>query len=283
MLSLKFVRSLATKLIDTSSILPTVAADPLAFSHETQQNNQEPIKHARPLSTSPILALGATNLASSRGNKSKMALLGDQLGLPLRPKRPIIPWIAFMRERKDRVLSQKQNMSAPEMAVILAREWKLVDKSRYEQEYNRRREEYQRQVENFENSLNDKHRDLIDIQKDIAREDKASRVIRRTKPPKLPRNPVNLYILEKCQQPDIKEQLKTRKASEVLAALAKEYTNLDESIKARYVAKQKDDVSRFQKEFQIWYDGVRADKKMSKTALKQADLMYKRFKALKYI
>lgn len=203
--------------------------------------------------------------------------------LPAKPKKPITPWIAFVRERKNELLAQKGKMSAPELTSILSEEWKQVDQSRYDEEFKQKHEEYQKLVEEYENSLTNEQRDLLDLQRTLKRETKAAKMLRKTNPPIMPRNPANLYCHERCKQGDFKEMLKYKKPSQLFSDIFKEYRSLSESEKQKYINMQEEDKVRFQQEFIAWYEGIQANENLTKVAREQADVVRARLKALNYI
>lgn len=223
----------------------------------------------------------ATSLTS--GLLGVRQIARNEVNVPAKPKRPPSSWVAFVKDRKNDILRQKQNMTASEMAVILSKEWKSMDKSKYEQEYLKQREEYARLNEEFKSSLTDEQKEYIQIMKTMEKENKALRELRKTKPPKMPRNAANLYCLERCQHPDVKDQLKTSKSSQVFSNLFKEYRTLNDSEKEKYFRLHQDDIKRFKNEFLNWYDNIQQDTNLSEAAKEQADIMKIRFQTLNYI
>uniref|UniRef100_A0A6G1S5T6 Transcription factor A, mitochondrial n=1 Tax=Aceria tosichella TaxID=561515 RepID=A0A6G1S5T6_9ACAR len=207
----------------------------------------------------------------------------ENVNLPERPKKPPTPWISFVRERKDEVFRQRGKITAAQLAVILAPEWKQVDKSRYEEEYKRKHEEYMKLVENYQSSLTPEQVDLLDFMKTAKRETKASKLLRKTNPPVLPRNSANLYCHERSKQDDFKEMLKYKKAAQVFSDIFREYREMSEEKKKKYIELQEEDKARFQHEFLEWYEGVQTDENLTKAARDQANMMRDRYKALNYI
>lgn len=218
-----------------------------------------------------------------RAQKITAALMEAEIDLPVKPKKPITPWVAFVKDRKDQVLSQKQGMTAAEMAQRLSREWKNLDRSRYEREYNDRREIYLKEVEDYKNALTDQHREYLAVKRSLIKENKALKSIRKTKPPKLPRTCTNLFTQERWSSPEVQEELKTRPATEILKDLFKEYRELSPERKEKYVIMQQEDKIRFKNEFLRWYETVKDDKSLSHAAREQADIMKAKFEALSYI
>lgn len=202
--------------------------------------------------------------------------------VPLRPKKPVTPWIAFVRERKEEIMSQRR-MTAPEIASILSKEWRQIDRSRYEQDYFKRREDYLRDLQNFENSLTEEQRDMLDVQKSAKRENRATKEIRKTNPPVLPRNSANFFCKKRSKDADIVEKLKTQRISEVFSNLFKEYRRLPADVKRKYVEMQEQDRVRFRNEFLDWYKDIHMNRELTKAAKDKAKVMRDRLKALNYI
>lgn len=228
-----------------------------------------------------------TTAATSGGYLAQAAaktnLMDQDVILPTKPKRPITPWLAFVRDRKDDILRQKDKMTAAELTVILSREWKYIDKTRYEQVYSQQVQEYQRKLTDYEQSLTKEHKRHIKLQKEEKRQARADKLLKKTNPPVLPRNPANLFCHERSKDADIKELLKSKKSSEVFKDIFREYRSLSDMEKKRYINMQADDKSRFQNEFLAWYEGIQKDETLTKAALDKADALRDRYKSLKYI
>lgn len=237
---------------------------------------------SRMITTGCLLNLAASR-TSVKTNKVNTAIMGADIDLPTKPRKPITPWLAFVREKKDDILKLKEKMAASELATILAKEWKNTDKTKYEREYDEKYQEYLRQVQNYQNSLTDQHRNYLNLKKDAKRESKALRQLRKTKIPVWPRNSANLFCKERCKQADIKEQMKHRKPHDVFRDLFKEYRALTDAEKKKYIDMQEEDKSRFQNEFLAWYEGVQSNDELNRSALEQANKMRDRLKALNYI
>lgn len=174
-------------------------------------------------------------------------------------------------------------MNAAQLSVILAKEWKDAERSGYQREYQRLHDDYERRVREYEELLTEEQRDIIAVQKEMKRETKASKELRKTRPPVLPRNSANLYFQERSQQDDVKELRKTRKTADVFSDIFKEYRSLSESEKRKYLDMQEEDKSRFQHEFLIWFEGIQSNENLTKAAREQANAMRERLKALSYI
>lgn len=220
---------------------------------------------------------------ASKMQKMDITSLEPDINLPQRPKRPITPWLAFVRDKKDDVLKQKDKMTAAELAVVLAKEWKQTDKSRYQEEYDRQQQDYHRKLEEYNNSLTEEHRDYLVLQKKFNREHKAEKQLRKTKPPVLPRNPANLYCQERSKHADVKDQMKHRKPANVFSDIFKEYRELSECEKKKYLEMQEEDKSRFQHEFLVWYESIQNNENLTKATREKADALRARFKSLNYI
>lgn len=236
---------------------------------------------SRNISTSDPFRQSAP-LLTPRTPRKNSNLRKAEAGLPSKPKKPETTWIAFVRDNKEKYLKQKP-MIATELTTLLSKEWQIADKSRYEQEYLWKREEYRQAIESYKNSLTDEQRAVIKINKSLKKESKAMKILRHTKPPVLTRNPANLYCVERCKEPDIKERLKHEKSSLVLRDLFADYRNLSDSEREKYVEMQQKDKLRFQHEFHQWYDRIKSDPSLSKTVHDKANTLHARFKALNWI
>lgn len=206
----------------------------------------------------------------------------DTPTLPPRPKKPITPWFMYFRDKKDDVL-RGQKMSAAELAATLAKEWKYFDKSNYQAEYNRLHREYLSAKTNYEMSLTPEQKQHLEETEKDRSDQRARRELRRTKPPKLPRNPANFYFSEKSSEPGLREKLGVQSQGELLSMVFKEYASLSGSEKEKYLRMQEKDKERFRSEFMSWYEGIMSDKSVSKLARTKAEAMRTRFKLLSYI
>lgn len=233
----------------------------------------------RPFSISSVSQ--ASSVRTSRRNDIPADLV--DVNLPEKPKKPVTPWISFVRERKDEVLRRKAKMTAAELAVILAREWKQMDKTKYEQEYKAQQEQYKNLIEHYQTSLTADQLDLLEFQKNAKREAKASKLLRKTHLPVLPRNAANFYCQERSKQNDFKEQLKYKKSAQLFSEIFKEYKGLSDDEKAKYIEMQDEDRARFQHEFIGWYESVQTNENLTKAAREQANMLRDKFKARKYI
>lgn len=288
MLALKFVSNyvrgvsvLAKNQLGSTISSATAPSNNLLSNHVmvntdfVQQNRSIAVHHR--VNSAHVATVG------KKAQKITAALMEAELDLPIKPKKPVTPWVAFVRDRKDDLMNQHRGITAAEMAQILAREWKNSDKSQYEKEYDDRRQVYLKKVEEYENSLTDQHREYLAVKKNLVKENRALKSIRRTKPPKLPRTCTNLFTQKRWNSPDIQELVKYRSTTEVLRDLFKEYRGLSPEEKAKYIAMQQEDRLRFKREFSEWYESVKNDGSLTHAAREQADIMLAKFKALSYI
>lgn len=239
-----------------------------------QKSSQAERKQAT--STSPF-----NSVIKSR-QKINSALKDTVVNLPVKPKKPYTAWVAFVLDRKD-ALMRNEKMTAVELSIRLAQEWKQTDKSDYLNDYKRRREEFDRKLEEFKNSITQSDKDLIESNRALLKQRKSINQLSRTKPPKLPANPANFYIKDRLKQADMQEKLKTNKVSELFKILFNEYRSLRPEEKEKYIQMRQEDKLRFIDEFNNWYHETKNNPKLNKLAKKQADTMYARVKALYYI
>lgn len=288
MLALKFVSSsvrgvsvLAKNQLGFTISSATAPSNNLLFNHVMV--NTDFVQQNRSIAVHNTVNSAHVTTVGKKAQKITAALMEAELDLPIKPKKPVTPWVAFVRDRKDELMNQNRGITAAEIAQILAREWKDSDKSQYEREYNDRRQVYLKKVEEYENSLTDQHREYLAVKKDLVKENRALKSIRKTKPPKLPRTCTNLFTQKRWNDPDIQEQVKHRSATEVLRDLFKEYRELSPEEKEKYIAMQQKDRLRFKTEFSKWYESVKNDSSLSHAARDQANIMQAKFKALSYI
>jgi len=283
MLSLKFLsgplKVLATNQLTASVPTLSVITPSKTGSSLLHQAKQD----ERSLSTGPQNRRLASTNEKMRGLKLSAASLSSEIDLPTPPKKPVTPWIVFVRERKDEILNQHHKMRANELAMILARDWRAMNKDKYEEDYRRRHDEYLKEKENYENSLTDAQRDLIRLNKSLKKFAKTMRQFRKTKPPTLPRNSANLFCQLRSRDSDFREKLKHMKIAKAFSDLFKEYNSLPPEEKEKYLKMQEEDKERFRREFSSWYDSIMADDNLSKQVREEAKSMMVRFKAQNYV
>lgn len=232
------------------------------------------------------MSSGVLNKPLQTGLKVKVTknMIADlSADLPLKPKKPVTPWIAFLQDRKSDYANYGQGMKATEMSVILSKEWREMDRSKYEDDYKRKHEEYLRAVQEYEDSLTDEQRDAIKSYKDVVRQVKAKKQIFKSHPPRLPRNAANMFCHHRSKQHDVKEDLQRRKPGAVFKDLFEEYRNLSADEKKRYIDMQEEDKTRFAREFKVWYESIQNNENLTRAARDHAEQMRGKLLALNYI
>lgn len=199
--------------------------------------------------------------------------LQAQTSVPERPKRPLSPWNAFFLDRREDILKHKPDAKLAEISSTIAKEWRDMDKSRYIDDYQKRREEYLRQIEEYENSLTFEQLDLIEQEESKKRDLKARKEISKTHPPTKPRNAYNLYASVRFNDLNFREGLKNSPTHELLKILAEEFRNLSDNEKQKYLDMQENDKRRYKQELAQWYEGIQKRTNLSKAARQIADNM----------
>lgn len=267
--SLRGVSALASNQIGSS--VTTVTAN-------TSYQQKFSSIQCRPISTS--IPLNRVMTAEKR--KEKQQLLEMELNLPSKPKKPRTPWLLFMQSRLGDLKSQSEKMTAPQIVSILSEEWKRVDKTPYEEQYSRDRDEYLRQLESYYDSLNDDHKNYLEQKRVQNRRSNAMKQLRKTNPPKTPRNCAQMYSKERFKDPEVKAQLATMKPAQIFSKLFEEYRALPAEEKQKYIEMQEKDKSRFSAEFYDWYQEIQNNDDLSKSAREEAETMRNRFVNLGY-
>lgn len=223
----------------------------------------------------------SNSLVRSR-QKINSALKDAISNMPAKPKKPYSAWVAFVLDRKDHLLSNEK-MTAVELSIRLAEEWKNTDKSSYLNDYKRRVDEFKEKLEQYENNMTQADKDLLELKGSLLRQRRSINQLSRTKPPKLPANPANIYIRERYKDPDAQERMKSAKTGELFKVFLEEYRALSPEEKEKYMKMREEERARFIEHFNAWYQETRNNEKLNKLAKKQADAMYARVKALYYI
>lgn len=235
MFSSKFISSSIRCLSSlTSSQIPLNQGVTAAAFQNTQFDNRP----VRQFSVSPTL-LSSTNVA-----------------LPPKPKRPANPFAIFVKEKRGTFINMAPTASAPEIISMLGKEWKHMDKSKYEEEFRRRRDEYSEEIERYNNSLSEEQRDLLKQEVSVAKQLKARRELLSTRPPKYPRSANNLYISQRVSDSDMQEIKRHEGISEMFKRVNAEYRNLPFEEKQKFKSMAEDDRERYRLEFVEWYKRV---------------------------
>lgn len=259
-----------------SNLISTIKYSISSQNQQKQTQNEATIAKDKASRSSPFGSI------ITKRRKINGALKDTIENLPTRPKRPYTPWVAFVLERKDSLL-RNEKMTAVELSIKLAEEWKNTDKSRYLEDYQRRVEEFKRQLEEFDNNITDSDRDLIELKGSLMRQRKSINQLGRTNPPKLPANPANIYLRERFKDPEVQERLKTNRVGTLFKQMFDEYRTLTPEQKEKYIKMREEDRIRFINEFNKWYEATKNDKNLNKMAKKQAESMYARVKAMYFI
>lgn len=205
-------------------------------------------------------------------------LAQSSIEMPPKPKKPITPWIMFVRDTKDSIISRYGKISAAKLSVILSREWKESDKTPYQQRYQQLHDDYKNQLENFMASLSDQQLDHLNTRREAKREIKSLKLLRKTNPPPRPRNKANFYCQDRVKQADMIEYRKTHSLAETLKKVFEDYRSLSEEQKKKYEEMELEDKGRFQHEFLCWYEEIQCDVNLPKSVRDQANAMRERLK-----
>lgn len=220
---------------------------------------------------------------SKTGPKSRKTVEED-LNLPPRPKQPLTPWQAFVREKKDEVLRHNPAITAPQMAKILAKDWENTDKLAYKSVFEEEKKIFLERLNEYNNSLTNDQIDYLSKKKSLDKQAKALRELRRHKLPSKPRTAVSLYVADKSSDPSIKEEMRgIGNAAKVLARLNSEYKDfVSDSEKEKYVKMAQEERQKFREDFENWYNAIQSNKDITLAARKLATELYSKYSRLGY-
>lgn len=238
----------------------------------------------RQISGSQMMNKHVIMTVNTKGRKIDLDSMDEQVNLPTKPKKPAGPWIKFVQERKETFMRENPGAPISKITPLLAREWKMINQTKYQEEFEVQKENYKKCLQEYNNSLTDQQKKYLKLKKSLVRDHNGFKELKKTRPlPPLPRNPANIYSSERYKDPAIRELLSSEGSAKVSKIIFEEYRSLSDNEKAEYLKKQKEDKLRFKKEFDTWYQDICNDASLRLAVREQAEAYYQRLKSLNYI
>ncbi|XP_044253829.1 transcription factor A, mitochondrial [Tribolium madens] len=195
---------------------------------------------------------GLPQLNQISGVSHKVVDKLKELKLPDKPKRPLTPYLKFVRDHRQDILKENPNLKMTQVTSQCATHWKTADpslKAKYQNEFKIEMEEYARRYLQYTESLTDEQREAL---KEYNQEVKKSRV-KREKRKMLrendkPKRPVGAYLLYLMDQ--VKTQNKT--IPELMKELKGEWAELPNEKKSKYVEAAEKAKKQYDQELKKW-------------------------------
>lgn len=169
----------------------------------------------------------------------------ERIGVPIRPKRPLVPFLRFYRDIRPNLIQQNPAQTMGILARLAASKWKLADqqtKDKYNDEYRMDQEVFVKEIARYQNTITDEQREKVKQMKLLISEKRKSRV-KRQKARELgkPKHPVpafTQYLTEQTTKVD-KSKVIFR---EFAVKMGEQWRGMSDSEKAQYMDKYKVDM-----------------------------------------
>lgn len=92
----------------------------------------------------------------------------EKLGIPLPPKKPLSPYMRFIKELRPKVVQNRPDLNTKDIVRVMAEEWRNSDsevKKSYQKKYLLETQDYLVSLEQYKNSITPEQRDLIETTK----------------------------------------------------------------------------------------------------------------------
>ncbi|XP_058805307.1 transcription factor A, mitochondrial isoform X2 [Phymastichus coffea] len=195
-------------------------------------------------------ASNCRNLLTSNVLKGKFL---EKIGVPLPPKKPLNPYIKFVKELRPKVVQNQPDLKATDIVKVMAEEWRNCDpelKKSYQKKFLLEMQDYLAALEKYNNSISKEQRDLIDAakvkQKKHLEQTKILAKQEELGKPKKPFSPFLGYLEEK------KAYWKDGNYQAFLKEMSQEWKNMSDDLKQKYVMKTKAQMDKYKEEIMKW-------------------------------
>lgn len=174
-----------------------------------------------------------------------MKTVEERIGVPLRPKRPLVPFMRFYKEIRPGLVQQHPDGKMGVLAQLAASKWKEADqvtKDRHNADFRKDQEVFLKEIARYQNTLTDEQREKVKQMKLLISEKRKSRE-KRQKARELgkPKHPVpafTQYLTEQTTKVD-KTKVVFR---EFAVKMGEQWRAMSEAEKGRYLQKYKQDL-----------------------------------------
>lgn len=202
-------------------------------------------------SKSNLQPTSANFFTSSYNAKSKT---DDQTTLPVKPKRPLTPYLKFVQDHKSEIL-EKYNINkskVTDLAKKCGEEWSKTDasiKEKYEKDYKEEFDKYQKQINKYSSELTEEQKILIEKEHERKLKNKAKLEMRHkmqlNDKPKKPPTSFTLYLMDEAQ-------LQNKTLPKMMSEMKGAWNLLDETKKGAYISQYEKLKTQYDKDLLNW-------------------------------
>ncbi|XP_061392318.1 transcription factor A, mitochondrial [Musca vetustissima] len=218
-----------------------------------------------PNPTTPLLNVNDTNrpiavanlsLSSPALASSTKLTIEQQVGLPVRPKKPLTPYFRFMNDLRPKILAQSPNLPLIEVVKQVSKKWETADpslKQRLQEEYKKEQQEYIEKRMKYDSKITDEQRNQIKELKQEKIEAKERRMMRkRIKDLGRPKKPASAFIRFIAKERIRTPQSPKQTFREWHETATKKWASLSQSEKDIYMQESRKEFETYKKEIAVW-------------------------------
>ncbi|CAH1116202.1 unnamed protein product [Phaedon cochleariae] len=142
--------------------------------------------------------------------KSETKDLLNRLKIPEKPKRPLTPFVQFLKERQPAIVKENPTMKQSEIMKKIAKDWREVSdeqKEKYAQKFETESKSYNVAILNYNASLTSEQQEGLKSAATERKEDRKKRKLKKickeTNKPKKPSGPYILFLQEESKARNI--------------------------------------------------------------------------------
>lgn len=168
--------------------------------------------------------------------------------MPIRPKRPLVPFMRFYRDIRPELVQKNPSQKMGDLARLAAAKWKLADqptKDKYNQDFRKDQEGFLIEIARYQNVLTDEQREKVKQTKLLISEKRKSRE-RRQKARELgkPKHPVpafTQYLTEQTTKVDKSKVV----FKEFAVKMGEQWRNMSEAERGPFMMAYKRDIEAY--------------------------------------
>ncbi|KAK9504768.1 hypothetical protein O3M35_008957 [Rhynocoris fuscipes] len=179
--------------------------------------------------------------------------LEEKLGIQAKPKKPITPFLRYLRMIRSELIREKPDIKVTEIAKIGSERWKNIDAKTFsvlKQEYDSDVEKYQRDIKEYDLRLSPEIKEKLLMEKANMKMRKEKHDLKKKRASLgCPKRPPNTFLLF------LKEHVSERGSStysEWVSNLGKKWKELSEEQKAPYLELQKKKLEEYKAKKAKW-------------------------------
>lgn len=177
----------------------------------------------------------------------------QKLNLPAKPKKPLTPFFRFMKQIRPSIIEENPNLPITEISRRISQKWGNIDpkvRNDIELQYHKDKEAYDQARLNYESSLSSEQKDAMAQERLKIVQAKTKRKLKKKAKeqdkPKKPPTSYGLFVLSKANSRG------NIPVTEWSKDLSKEWKNLDEAKKNKFINEAKELQAKFSKDLEVW-------------------------------